>query len=263
MALKINNLYFEYIKNKLFFKDLNLEVEASKITALVGANGCGKTTLLKNIANLFDIKSGEIIYDDIYLNKLQNKQRAKILSYMSQHPSVVDRISALDTILLGRKPYIKYNYTKHDYEMAKKFIDTLGLQNIVKKDFSSLSGGEKQRVLLAKALMQEPKILLLDEPNNHLDPKNQIEALQLIEFVSKQFNLITIVVLHDINLALRLAQNIIMMKDKKILDHIKKEQLTKKHLESIFSMEIEFVEYKEFKTVIFNPNNINLIEGKL
>ncbi len=260
MALKVKNLYFEYVKDNLFFKDLNLVVEASKITALIGSNGCGKTTLLKNIANLFQLKSGEIIYDDIYLNKLENKQRAKILSYMSQHSSVVEKISALDTILLGRKPYIKYTYSKSDYELANKFISILNLESIIKKNFDSLSGGEKQRVLLAKALMQEPKVLLLDEPNNHLDPKNQIEALQLIEFVSKKFNLITIIVLHDINLALRLAQNIIMMKNKEIINHINIEDLTKEHLESIFSMEMDFVNHKGLKTVIFNPNNKNLLK---
>lgn len=262
MSLKIKDLNFEYVKGITFFENISLEINPSKITALIGPNGCGKTTLLKNIAGLFKLKSGDISYKDINLTKITHKQRAKVLSYMSQHPSVVEKISALDTILLGRKPYMTYSYTKKDFDLAKKFIKVLELENIIDKDFSTLSGGEKQRVLLAKALMQEPKILLLDEPNNHLDPKNQVESLQLIEYISKEFNLITIIVLHDINLALRVANNIIMMKDKKIIDHLCVDEITQEHLCEIFSMEVDLINHDEYKTVIFNPENKNYIRTK-
>lgn len=261
--LEVKNLNFSYNNKELFFEDLNISISGSKITALIGANGCGKTTLLKNIANQFKPISAQIYYDDIDLQKLDDKQRAKTISYMAQHNENVEKVTALDTIMLGRKPYIKYNYSKADFHLADKFIDLLNLKKVLQKDFSSLSGGEKQRVMLAKALMQEPKILLLDEPNNHLDPKNQIEALQLIQYISKKFNLITIIVLHDINLTLRFSDDVIMMKESKIIKKTNSEDIKESQLEEIYDMPIEFVQGSNYKNVIFNPNNEKIFKGKI
>lgn len=260
MSLYIEDLNFSYDKKNLFFENLSTIITPSKITALIGANGCGKTTLLKNIANQFKAISAKIFYDDMDLLNISDNKRARTLSYMSQHQNSVEKITALDTILLGRKPYIKYRYIKKDYDLANEFITLLNLKNVLEKEFSSLSGGEKQRVMLAKSLMQEPKILLLDEPNNHLDPKNQIEAMQLVEYISKKFNLITIIVLHDINLTLRFADEVVMMKDTKIMNHIKIKDIKKEHLEEIYDMPIEFINSKSYKSVVFNPQNTKLIK---
>lgn len=253
MALHVKDLHFSFDKKEVFFDKLNLKVQNSVITALIGANGCGKTTLLKNIAGQLKPKSAEIFYENLDLMAMSGKEKAKTLSYMSQFSHNVEKITALDVILLGRKPYVKYAYTTKDYDLANKFISLLNLKAVLEKDFTSLSGGEKQRVMLAKSLMQEPKILLLDEPNNHLDPKNQIEALQLVQYVCKSLNIATIIVLHDINLALRFAKEVIMMRDREICYSLPVEKITKNHLEDIYNIEIDFI--KKYNTVIFNPNN--------
>lgn len=257
--LSVKNLSFSYERDKLFFNNINIQIPSGEITAIIGANGCGKTTLLKNIARQLKPKTAFIYYNNLNLLKLSNNQRARLLSYMTQHTHKIEALNALDIILLGRKPYIRYNYTDFDYKKAEYFSRLLKLDKLLCKDFTQLSGGEKQRVLLAKALMQEPNILLLDEPNNHLDPKAQMQSLQLVKKVCEQLNLVVLIVLHDINLALRFAKNIICMKNAKILATLKQDEITQEDIQAIFDLPIEIVQGSKYKSVIFNPENINLL----
>ena len=220
--------------------DVSFEVYGN--VCIVGPNGCGKTTLLKAIAGIMPSR-GEITIADKSLMKMKRHEIAKKIAFLSQQPSVYFAYSVMDTVMMGR--YVHSNDglsnapSARDKEVCEQSLKAVGMWNARDKSITKLSGGQLQRVFLARALCQEPQVILLDEPTNHLDLKCQIEIItHLKEWAKKESNVV-VGVLHDINLAMMLSDDIIAMKNGKI--HAKgsaTEIISSKALDDVYEIDI-------------------------
>ncbi len=247
--LKISNLSVKLGQRELI-KNLNLDFSKGSFNALVGPNGAGKSTLLRSIANL-DMKiSGNIFYEGKNLHSLDILQMSKTLSYMSQFSNVPD-LSVWDILALGRRAYSPIRLSKKDHEMIEDMAKTMNILPWLEISMKNLSGGERQKVFILSALLQEPKILLLDEPISHLDPKNQHFMLEFIKQETKSKNLITIIVLHDIHHALHYASDIIMLKDGLCLGKKSSKGVQKEDIVKLFDMSVEMYEINHHKFIYY------------
>ena len=217
--VSIENLNYFYGKKQIL-KELKLDIDENKLTGIIGPNGCGKSTLAKNIIKYLngDFKKLEIMNTDI--KKLSHKKIAQLISYIPQHSIIISNISVFDYILLGRFPLLKNswnNYCEKDFEIVNYNINLLNIAFLKDRNIETLSGGELQKVLLARALVQETKILLLDEPTSALDLNNAVEFMKILKRISTQKNISVIIIIHDLNLASLFCDNLIVLKDGKFI----------------------------------------------
>ena len=208
-AIEVKHLYFRYDKEWIL-EDINFSLEDKEFMAVIGPNGGGKTTLLKLLLGVLKPTKGEI---KIYSKP--PKENRNIIGYVPQHTNfALDiPITVFDIVLQGRLKKGKFFYDKLDKEKAKEVLKNLGIYELRNKKIKDLSGGERQKVLIARALVIEPKILIMDEPTSAIDPKGQKEILDLIE----SFKITRIVVSHDIKILLRNVDKIAYIHKKAII----------------------------------------------
>lgn len=214
MILSVAGMNFSYPSRKVL-QDINFSINVKDCVAILGTNGTGKSTLLKNLARILKPQNGAIYLKDKDYNDLSRMQIAQNIGYVAQHHNML-RSTVFDAVLLGRKPYIRWDASKQDLEIVNETIDALGLAPYAMRFTDELSGGELQKVVIARAIAQQPKVLLLDEPTSNLDIRNQIETIEVIRQIIRQKEISVIVAMHDINLALRFADKFLLMKNGKI-----------------------------------------------
>lgn len=195
---------------KQILKDLNLTLSYGQFVSIIGPNGAGKSTFLKCLAAVTKPTSGVISIDGVHLNRLKNEERAKTIGYVPQHFQQSFPMSVREYIMLGRKPYIKWNVTNIDQQIVEQTLQYLKLENLQHNYVDELSGGERQRTSIARALVQQPTIFMLDEPISALDIKHQIQVLNSIKQLAND-NSLVIVVLHDLELAARYSDYVVLM----------------------------------------------------
>ena len=218
--LEVKKLYSGYV-GKDILKDINFTVKNGENLCIVGPNGCGKSTLLKSIANILEYK-GSILVDGQEVFSMDRKHFAKKVGLMSQITEIYFPYTIYDTVSLGRYAYSKgilSKLSKEDDEIILDSIDKVGLLDIKDKLITELSGGQMQRVFLARVFAQDPDIILLDEPTNHLDFKNQIDLLENLKEWIKTNNKIVVGVLHDLNLVQYFADNVLMLQNGKVVSY--------------------------------------------
>ncbi len=182
--------------------------------AIVGPNGSGKSTLIKCINGVLKPKQGTILLDEKDTASLSLMQIAKRIGYVSQSNAVnIFPITVFDAVLLGRRPHLSWRNSERDLEKVEEVLQLLKMENYALRDMHELSGGEQQKVLIARALAQEVDILLLDEPTSNLDVKHQLEVMEIIRTLAIQRGLSVIMAIHDLNLAAKYADQIAMLKD--------------------------------------------------
>lgn len=202
--------------NKLLLLDnIHLNLYNSNLNVIIGPNGAGKSTLLKSIVKIITDIDGTILLNGENIENKDIKELSNDISYMGQFQSN-SNLNVIDILELSRRKYSGFSLNNDDHNIIEKIVKEFKIESFLNKNIDHLSGGEKQKIFLAAALIQEPKVLLLDEPTSALDPKNQIEMLGIIKKVTKEKNLITIMVLHDLQNALHYADKIIMLKNKMI-----------------------------------------------
>lgn len=218
--LEVKKLYSGY-EGKDILKDINFTVKNGENLCIVGPNGCGKSTLLKSIANILEYK-GSILVDGQEVFSMDRKHFAKKVGLMSQITEIYFPYTIYDTVSLGRYAYSKgilSKLSKEDDEIILDSIDKVGLLDIKDKLITELSGGQMQRVFLARVFAQDPDIILLDEPTNHLDFKNQIDLLENLKEWIKTNNKIVVGVLHDLNLVQYFADNVLMLQNGQVVSY--------------------------------------------
>ncbi len=222
-------------------KDISLTLEHGKNLCIIGPNGCGKTTLIKAIAGLIPAK-GKILIDDKDLSKMKRHEIASKIAVMSQFSTIFFSYSVYETVLLGRYLHMKGVFkgpSSYDKSCVEKCLKAVGLYKLKDKQINTLSGGQLQRVYLARTLAQEPNIILLDEPTNHLDLRYQAELIDYLKEWSKEEGHSIVGVLHDINLAMRLADNILVLEDGYVKSYgSANNAITNEILNSVYGMDV-------------------------
>ncbi|MBU5483972.1 ABC transporter ATP-binding protein [Clostridium sp. MSJ-11] len=241
--IKINDLKLCY-DEKIILDDINLNIEKGKITALIGSNGCGKTTLIKAIARILTPKKGTVLMEDKDILKMPSKEVSKLLAMLPQSSNAPEDLTIYDLVKQGRYPYhnLLSFWSKKDESIVLESIRKMGLTNEKDRTLGNLSGGQRQRAWIALALAQDTDIILLDEPTNHLDIKYQLEILNILKELNEKENRTIVMVIHDINHALKYAHNIIALKDGNILAQGPKEDIINENLiKSVFGVECKLI----------------------
>lgn len=213
MEVKFEKLSFQYSPKKQTLKNIDLTLPSGKFIAILGPNGSGKTTLMKQINRILTPQKGRVTLNGVDVASMTAGDMARTIAYVPQMTGGMMAGSVMDTVMLGRKPYIKWKPSDEDVEIVSNCLIRFHLEEIVQRDFNALSGGQKQTVLIARALAQTPRMYLFDEPVSFLDVKNQLEIMTAARKLVDRDGKTVVMVLHDLNLALRFADHIVVMKE--------------------------------------------------
>ncbi len=213
-VLSASNIVAGYDK-KIILNGVDMVIPRNRISVIIGANACGKSTLLKTLARLIQPVSGEVSIDGKRLGAIPPKQLARILGLLPQSPVVPEGITVADLVSRGRFPYQNFlkGMGKQDYKAVEEALELMGITALANCSVDELSGGQRQRVWIAMALAQDTDILLLDEPTTFLDITYQIEILDLLTDLNRKKGTTIVMVLHDINLAVRYADYLFAVQD--------------------------------------------------
>ena len=204
-------------------------------------NGAGKSTLLKCFNHILKPDSGQVLLDGENLLQLPGKEVAKQVAFVSQ--SVPDtQMTVHDVVMLGRRPYMKWGFTEEDHQIVHDAMHRLDVEDMRGRFLNQLSGGEKQKVMLARALAQQPKVLLLDEPTSALDIQNQYGVLKMVRSICHKDNMVAVVVIHDLNLALRFCDRFLLLKDGQVYRHGDRSILDSTALKEVYGVAAKVVE---------------------
>lgn len=207
--LKVEHLDFSIDKAQIL-KAIDLKIQKGEFVGLVGPNGCGKSTLLKNIYRIYQPDRGKIYLDGQLVDQVNDKEFAKKMAVMVQENTVEFDLTVIDMVMLGRYAHkrLLQDSSEKDHAIAEKYLEEVGMKGYEERSFLSLSGGEKQRVLLARALSQEAELIVLDEPTNHLDIKYQYQIMNIL----KRQDMTVFTSVHDLNIASLYCDRIVVLK---------------------------------------------------
>lgn len=205
---------------KIVVDGIDITIPSNKISVIIGANACGKSTLLKTLARLIKPISGKVLIDGKKITSMPSKKLAQILGLLPQSPVVPEGITVWDLVSRGRFPYQSFfkSMNQKDFEAIEEALEIMGITELANRCVDELSGGQRQRVWIAMALAQQTDILLLDEPTTYLDIAYQVEILDLLTDLNKKRGTTIVMVLHDINLSARYADYIFALREGKLID---------------------------------------------
>jgi iron complex transport system ATP-binding protein len=241
MILNVGNIHFSYDSDETL-KDISFVLRQGEILSIIGPNGAGKSTLLKCINRLLMPSAGTVFIDKDDLLSMRQKEIARKIGFVPQNSVNKFPISVFETVLMGRFPHIRRfeSESRKDFEIAHRAIHACGIEHLADRLTTEISGGEYQKTVIARALAQEPKVLLLDEPTLHLDIGHQLELLELLKVLTCKEELITVMVSHDLNLAMRYSDKMLILKDGKIFSAgIPREVLTVDALKDVYGIKAE------------------------
>lgn len=211
MLLEVKNISFGY-GNRDVLNEVTLKVRGGEVLSIIGPNGAGKSTLLRCISRILKPRLGTVYLDGNELSLLAEQERARRFGYVPQSESESFPITVFETILMGRRPHLTWRVSQNDLSVVEEVISQLGLETHAERYLYELSGGERQKVLLARALTQQPEVLLLDEPTSNLDVRHQLEVLELVQSIAKDQGKCILMVMHDLNMAARFSDLVLMLK---------------------------------------------------
>lgn len=214
MDLNIKNLSVT-IEEKKIIEDLNIDIEAKNLVGIIGPNGSGKSTLLKTIYRVLKYNEGSIYINGKDIKVMSLRETAKEMAVVAQHNEQEFDFNVYDMVLIGRSPHKKFleRDSRDDYEIVDEALEKVDMLAYKERKYNSLSGGEKQRIILARALAQQTNCLILDEPTNHLDIKYQFQFMN----IAKNLDITVIAAIHDLNIASLYCDEIYALKDGKIV----------------------------------------------
>jgi iron complex transport system ATP-binding protein len=236
--LETKKIYFDYGNGEVL-KGIDLAVRQGELCAVLGNNGAGKSSLLKCIAGILRPQKGSIYLGEDNSAFLSRRESALRLGYVAQREVCRARITVFDAVLMGRKPHISWGVEERDLQVVEEVIDTLGIEDIALRYIDELSGGEYQKVVIARALAQEPRVMLLDEPTSNLDLRNQLEVLETVREAVEERGISALMAIHDLNLAMRFADTFIFLHNGKVLAAGGHEVLTPENIELTYGVQVE------------------------
>lgn len=248
-VIKLEDVTIAYQKNTVLEK-VNLTIEKGVITTFLGPNGSGKTTLMSSINGTIKPVSGQIYINDKSVARLKTKELARMVATVPQLYNANFNFSVFDMVLLGRSPHIGYIPRKEDLEKADEAIRLIGIEHLKNKEFNRLSGGERQLVMIARAIAQETEIILLDEPTSYLDLKNQFKVLRVVKQINSLKKVTCIMTLHDPNHALMYSDRIVMFNNGTIETGTVENMINTKSLFEVYGVKAEVMNINNKKYVI-------------
>ena len=249
--IEVKNISYSYSgKNgNTVLNDISFDLRPGECVGILGNNGAGKSTLITCLCKIRTPQSGSVHIDGQDIYKMKRIEIARRISYVAQK-NEMSQMTVFDAVLLGRKPHMKQSVSTKDINICEQVIEQLGLSDLKLRYSDALSGGELQKVMLARAFVQEPKLLLLDEPTSSLDPKNQIEMLTLIQKMARETNTSVLIVLHDLNLALRYCDKFLFLKSGKVYKYGDKSIITRETITEVYGIGATIAEVNGHKTLI-------------
>lgn len=239
MKIKVNGVHYSY-NSKLVLQDVSLQLRPGDILGVIGPNGSGKSTLIKCMDRILKPQLGSILIDDIEINGMKLIELAKKIAYVPQREDNKFPVTVFDAVLMGRKPYLNWKPSEGDLKKVSSIISLLGLEDISMREIGAISGGQRQKVMIARALAQEPEVLLLDEPTSNLDLKHQLEVLNLISEQGEK-GITAIVAIHDLNLAARYCNKMVMLKEGVIFAAGGPEIICPENIEPVYQVKISVI----------------------
>ena len=248
--IKIENISYSYGRSsKTVLNNVSFEFEKGQCLAVLGNNGAGKSTLLKCIDRICPTEGAGVYIDGQNVFEMNNRTMAQNIAYVPQNSESVN-MTVFDTVLLGRKPYIKWDVSSEDREIVSGIIDKMGLNELSLRNVSELSGGEAQKVMMARALAQQPKLLLLDEPTSNLDPYNQHEMLHVIRDIAREQNIAVIIIIHDLDLAMRHCDKFLFLKNAGVYSFGGVETVNPETIESVYGLKVDIIQHRGINIIV-------------
>lgn len=252
MLMEAKNVKFGY-QNKEIIEDLSVAFQKNKITSIIGPNGSGKSTLLMLLSRINHVSSGIVSLNNINVWDYKIKEFARQVAVVHQKNQIYGDLTVKTVVGYGRLPYLNYyqSLSEEDYQVIDWALKTTNLKEFEEQSINNLSGGQQQRVWLAMALVQKTPILLLDEPTTYLDVKYQIEILNLIKKINQEYGITIIMVHHDINQAINYSDEIVAMKDGKILFKGEPNKvITSESLRQLYDYDLKVIDHGNHKIVL-------------
>lgn len=246
--IEIKNLSFSYGGTPVF-SDVGFTAGDGECVGILGNNGVGKSTFITCINRIRTPNSGEVLIDGKSVHAMSRMELARTVAYVAQK-NEMSQSTVFDCVLLGRRPYIKWTVSQEDLNLCSAMIRQVGLEDLQLRNLDELSGGELQKVMLARALVQQPKVLLLDEPTSNLDPRNQYEMLALVRRIAKEQGITVLMVIHDLNLALCCCDRFYFLKDGKGYCYGGSEVVNQATIEAVYGISARVMEIEKRKIVI-------------
>jgi iron complex transport system ATP-binding protein len=248
LNLVVENLSFQYPSRKVL-NEISLSLDKGECLSILGTNGVGKSTLLKCINRILKQQSGKVVVMGEDIQSLSGNELAKRIGYVSQRNHFPSG-TVFDAVLLGRKPYIKWDVTRQDLEIVHSVMKSLELEDFALRRVDELSGGEAQKVAIARALAQESDVLMFDEPTSNLDLKNQLEVTGIIKDIVRERQISSIVTMHDLNMALRFADKFIFMKAGKIFAAGDISVITRENILAVYGVPVDIEIHRNTPVII-------------
>ncbi|MCQ1535450.1 ABC transporter ATP-binding protein [Methanosarcina sp. KYL-1] len=248
MILNVEELRFLY-RNREVLKEIAFNIGEGEIVVILGPNGVGKTTLLKCLNRILQPKGGAVHIDGENLLELEMMEIARKIGYVPQRVET-GRLTAFDAVLLGRRPHIKWDISEKDLKIVDSVFRLLSMEKLRLAYIDEMSGGELQKVAIARSLVQEPKVLLLDEPTSSLDLKNQVEILAIIRQIVHEHRIAAVMTMHDLNQALRYADRFILLKGGKIHSYGGAEVITPRVIEDVYGLPVVIGEIAGMRCIV-------------
>lgn len=240
--MRITEGYFKYGKKEVF-QDLSLDVFSGDVHCILGSNGCGKTTLLRCLNGSLKLQKGRVLLNNQDISEFSIDLLARNIGMVYQEHNISFPYSVLDIVKMGRAPYLGLfdRPSDKDIKIAKDKLDLVGLYHLKDQPYTQISGGERQLVLIARTLTQEPEVVLLDEPTSHLDFKNQVLVLRIISLLAKQ-GLAVLMSTHHPNHALLFSNKVsLMAKDRRLITGKPEQIINEENLENTYGIKVEII----------------------
>lgn len=248
MILSVDELQFLY-RNRKILHEIAFSIDEGEVVAILGPNGVGKTTLLKCLNRILNPRGGTVHIDGENLSDLGTMEIARLIGYVPQRVET-GRLTAFDAVLLGRRPHIKWDITEKDLKIVDSVFKLLSMENLRLSYIDEMSGGELQKIAIARSLVQEPKVLLLDEPTSSLDLRNQVEILAIIRQIVLQHKIAAVMTMHDLNQAFRYADRFILLKGGKVHAYGGAEVITPQVIEEVYGLPVVIGEISGMRCVV-------------
>lgn len=245
----VKQVSFKYQKDQAILDNIEFDLKAGESLAILGNNGAGKSTMLKCLNRILMPQQGSVLVGGQNVLQMPLGKVAENMAFVEQRVSP-GRLRVYDLIMLGRKPHIKWGIRDIDQEIVGQTIKQMKLEKMAGRFFDELSGGEQQKIMIARALVQEPKVLLLDEPTSSLDLKNQYEVLDMVSHFCTQKKIAVIMVIHDINLALRYCHKFLLIKNNTVYKYGDQSIIEEKTIETVYEIRAKIIEESGQKIMI-------------